>query len=339
MKLNKYKEEFIMEKFNAIKSKFETDFNAIKEKNTEEPEYENIGAIPKKIIGPMPLENKSSSMPKKSLKPPRSTPRQLYTSSTNEYENIEYPKPKPTELNNSLIRATHKKKIKKPRAKPLEILPIINEGFAKLSLALPEPEYANIVPRNPENRYSLSDNMGSQPNLSEKDCYHSEGFTEYEYVIDNSLYLDFFQRTGQSPTQDFFSEVKPLVRNNLQKEDETFSLETNLSIKKPTTFSISNPFISKKVKKIKEKPKSALHSIKDEPIFANITQCNPDGTIEWEAWQSDESNPTQSNLHLNPKRSKFLPKNLNFWLKPSKKNQDILEETNVLEIKKTFPSR
>ncbi len=45
-----------MKKFNEIKSKFETDFDAIKEKNTEEPEYENMGAIPQKGYKPYTIE-------------------------------------------------------------------------------------------------------------------------------------------------------------------------------------------------------------------------------------------------------------------------------------------
>ncbi len=123
----------------------------------------------------------------------------------------------------------------------------------------------------------------------------------------------------------------------MKKEDEAFSLKTNLSNKKSTP-SISNPFISKKIKKLSEKPTSVLLPLKeDEPIFANITQRNSDGTIEWETWHADEHPPIQSHSESKPKLSKLLPKNLNFWSKPSKKNQD-LEETNVLEVKKPFPS-
>ncbi len=83
---------------------------------------------------------------------------------------------------------------------------------------------------------------------------------------------------------------------------------------------MSNPFISKKIKKVNEKPTLALHPLKEgEPIFANITKYNPDGTIKWEAWQADENTLIQSNSQSKPKLSKLFPKNLNFWSKPSKK--------------------
>ncbi|MEN9917187.1 MAG: hypothetical protein RLY40_1119 [Pseudomonadota bacterium] len=79
-------------------------------------------------------------------------------------------------------------------------------------------------------------------------------------------------------------------------------------------------------------------SKEDEPIFANITKLNPDGTIEWEVWHPDESTSIPSESQSKSKLSKLLPKNLNFWTKPSKKNQKILEETNDFEVKKPFPS-
>ena len=189
-----------MEKFNEIKSKFETGFNVIEEEKAEfnlYPEYENIGATPKKVVEHLPFKSKSSFTPRKPLKPPRSTPRQLQTSSTNEYENIEYVRQKPIQV--AKIRSTRKKKIKTRRAKPLEILPSINEDFSKLSLSLPEPEYANIVSRNLATEYFLPDNTSSQSILSENVLYPSQDFNQdnYDYVIDNSLYIDFFQRTGQ----------------------------------------------------------------------------------------------------------------------------------------------
>jgi hypothetical protein len=115
-------------------------------------------------------------------------------------------------------------------------------------------------------------------------------------------------------------------------------IKKNLSGKKPTLYTISNPFISKKIKKRNEKPTPALPPLKeDEPIFANITKCNLDGTIEWDTWQPDENTPIQSNVQSKSKLSK-LSKNLNFWSKPLKKNQETLQETNFLEAKKPFTS-
>ena len=330
-----------MEKFNEIKNKFEPDFDAIQKKNTEEPEYENIGAFPKKTVNPELLKNRTSFTTKKALKPPRSTPRKMHiSSSSNEYENIEFEAQKSIKVTNALTQHTRKKKIKTPKTKPLAILPTINEDFAKLSLALPEPEYANIVPRNLATQYFLPDNISPQSNLSEEVLYPSQDLNQadYEYMINNSLYVDFFQRTGQLPT-DFSSEVKSSSTSTLQKENEAFFIKTNLSNKNLTTYLMSSPFISKKIKKLSEKPISALHPVKvDEPIFANITGYKPDGTIEWETWQPDEKTPIQSNSQSKPKLSKLLPKNLNFWSKPSKKNLETFEETNVLEVKKPFPS-
>lgn len=329
-----------MENFNDIKNKFETAFNAIEGEKTEfnlDQEYENIG-VTAKASEYLPRDQHPLNTQKR-FKPPQPTPRQSQMLSNNEYENVIYPNQNLTGNTKPLNRAVRKKKTKRPRTKPLEILPSIDESFAKLSLNLSEPEYANIVPENFPTERFIPDKLVPQTKLDENDVDPQQAFSqtsnEYEYELNNSLYIDFFQRVGLSPTESF-SEVKPLITTHLRMENQPFPTQKNLS--EPILATSANPVLSKS--KLK-KPSSNLHSFKadDEPIFANITKFNPDGTIEWESWQAEpsaSSKPIQANLKPESKLSKFLPKNLNFWSKPLKKKQETLEESNALEEKKPF---
>ncbi|MGC1854600.1 MAG: hypothetical protein WA659_04420 [Candidatus Aquirickettsiella sp.] len=317
-----------MENFNQIRNKFEQGFSSLEGSTAVDlsaPEYINI------------VENTKE----KPLKQLRSRPPKQLSLPNHEYVNIEYGNQKLIEPAH-LTRSTRKKNPKKLRAKRLEILPSIHENFSKLDLS--DHEYENIQAEAlASTEFFLSENISSKNSLKQNEWlpYQNSAEDYAEYAIDNTLYVDFLQRIGESSTDFFPAAADKSISQKILNENEPFSsTKQNLFInfsetKKSTIDSASNLLTSKKKSKKNQAKTLLLEEENEEPIFGNITKRNPDGTIEWESWQppslqSESIKSKQPRLKL----SKFLPEKICFWHTPETKED--LEEKNskTMQLKK-----
>ncbi len=332
-----------MENFNQIRNKFEQGFSSLEDSTAvdlSDPEYTNIVENTKKTEKYLYPKSNSHLIPQKPLKQPRSRPPKQLSLPNHEYVNIEYGNQKliePSHLN----RSTRKKNPKKLRTKQLEILPSIHENFSKLDLS--DHGYENIQAEAlAPTEFFLSENISSKDSLNQNEWlpYQNSAEDYAEYAIDNTLYVDFLQRIGESST-DFFPAADKSISQKILNENEPFSsTKQNLFInfsetKKSTIDSASNLLTSKKKSKKNQAKPLLLEEENEEPIFGNITKRNPDGTIEWETWQPpslqlDTIKSKQPGLKL----SKFLPEKICFWRTPETKEDLEVKNSKTMQLKK-----
>lgn len=196
-----------MENFNDTINKFEEGFDALAKNSTEF----NLTDTEREL---------AQFASQKPLKPPRPLPRKSLSAPSPEYVNIGCGNEKPVKYSH-LDRSTRKKKPKKSRARPCELLPSINENlcanFSNLDLSNREPETIQPGAINPTG-YFLSDTTPSETILHQNEPNLPEDYAEF--VLQNNLYIDFLRRIGESPTEYFslgadntLTPQKPLTQN------------------------------------------------------------------------------------------------------------------------------
>lgn len=206
-----------MENFNDTINKFEEGFDALAKNSTEF----NLTLTDTEREPPqyVQFDYANSFASQKPLKPPRPLARKSLSTPRPKYVNIGCGNEKP--LKSHLDRSTRKKKSKKSRARPCELLPRINENLCEnfSQLALSDREPGTIQPEAIEpTGYFLSDTTPSETILHQNEPNLPEDYAEF--VLQNNLYIDFLRRIGESPTEYFslgadntLSPQKPLTQN------------------------------------------------------------------------------------------------------------------------------
>ncbi|OIZ95468.1 hypothetical protein A1D18_01840 [Candidatus Rickettsiella isopodorum] len=203
-----------MENFNNTINKFEEGFDALAKNSTEF----NLTDTEREPTQYVQFDHANSLASQKPLKPPRPLPRKSLSVPSPEYVNIGCGDEKLLKYSH-LDRSTRKKKPKKSRARPCELLPRINENlcenFSQLGLSNREPETIQPGAIEPTGYFLSDTNIAAETLLNRNS---SEDYAEF--VLQNNLYIDFLRRIGESPTEYFSLDAdntltpqKPLTHN------------------------------------------------------------------------------------------------------------------------------